>query len=183
LKRTFEEDLQRAVEFHGHLCGGQIIGTRISRYACKHFGIEDPDEYKDLIAFVEADRCLADAITVVAHCHLGRRRLKWYDYGKMCATFLDLATGEAIRLSTKNVRPADGKDQIAFYNSLPDDELIIVQQVEVNLQPSDLPGKPLQTVVCDSCGERAHDGRHVEKDGRSYCKPCSGEDTYYKLVQ
>ena len=56
LKRTFEEDLDRAVAFHGHLCGGQVIGTRMARLALGYFHIEDPDTYRDLIAFVECDR-------------------------------------------------------------------------------------------------------------------------------
>ena len=27
--RSFEEDLNRAIAFHGHLCGGQITGVRM----------------------------------------------------------------------------------------------------------------------------------------------------------
>lgn len=50
--RSFEEDLSRAITFHGHLCGGQITGVRMARYALKYFGIEDPDHYRDLIVYV-----------------------------------------------------------------------------------------------------------------------------------
>lgn len=28
---TFEQDLQEAVAFHGHLCGGQMSGVRMAR--------------------------------------------------------------------------------------------------------------------------------------------------------
>ena len=98
LKRPFAEDLQRAISFHGHMCAGQVIGCRMARLAMEFFHIEDPDTYRDLIAFVECDRCLADAVISVANCHLGRRRLKWYDYGIMAASFYDIASGRAIRI-------------------------------------------------------------------------------------
>ena len=69
--RSFEEDLNRAIAFHGHLCGGQITGVRMARYALKYFGIDDPDHYRDLIVYAECDRCLTDAIMVVTGCHPG----------------------------------------------------------------------------------------------------------------
>ena len=74
MKRTFEEDLQRAISFHGHLCGGQLTGVRMARYALNYFGIEDPDTYRDLVVYVECDRCLTDAIMTVTNCHPGKRR-------------------------------------------------------------------------------------------------------------
>jgi formylmethanofuran dehydrogenase subunit E len=177
-RKSFREDLDDAVAFHGHLCGGQIIGTRIARYALDHFGAYDSDEKPDLIAFVEADRCLADAIASVARLSLGKRRLKWMDYGKMAATFYNVATGEAIRIHTADLRPGDDADaegKIAFYEAIPDDELIIAEPVKVHLEPGDLPGKPQATVVCAACGEKVHDGREVVRDGKTYCKPCAGE--------
>ena len=90
--RSFEEDLSRAITFHGHLCGGQITGVRMARYALKYFGIEDPDHYRDLIVYVECDRCLTDAIMVVTGCHPGKRRMKCLDFGvqKVVVNYTDL---------------------------------------------------------------------------------------------
>ncbi len=182
LKRTFDEDLDRAIAFHGHLCGGQIIGTRMARLALTYFGIEDADTYRDLVAFVECDRCLADAVISVANCHLGRRRLKWYDYGIMSASFLDLASGRAIRISQQPDSPhcPKGEDLCAFYARFSDAELFRVHEVELpDFAEYDLPGKPRQTQVCERCGERIHDGRGIERDGRVYCRRCAGEHVYY----
>ena len=185
LVRSFEEDLHRAVEFHGHLCGGQIIGTRISRAALEYFGIDDADSYKDLIAFVEADRCLADAITIVSGCHLGKKRLKWFDYGKMAASFLDLKNHKAIRITTASDKRAPSgcppEEMIAFYQAIPDQELVFIQQVDIPVTQYDLPGKPLRSVACAVCGERIHDNRDLVIDDLILCKPCAGEDSYYKL--
>lgn len=183
LKRTFEEDLERAVSFHGHLCAGQVIGTRMSRLAMEYFHIEDPDTYRDLIAFVECDRCLADAVISVANCHLGRRRLKWYDYGIMSASFYDIASGKAIRISQSNSvgkAPHGHDEMLAFFAAFSDDELFIVHEVELpDFLEYDLPGKPRKTEVCERCGERIHDGRGIERDGHVYCRRCAGEHVYY----
>lgn len=185
LKRTFEEDLDRAVAFHGHLCAGQAIGTRMARAALEYFHIEDPDTYRDLVAFVECDRCLADAVISVAHCHLGRRRLKWYDYGIMAASFLDLASGRAIRITQRPgvpKAPHDKEEMLAFFAGYSDAELFCVNEVDLpDFRELDLPGRPRATQVCEVCGERVHDGRGVERDGHVYCKRCAGEHVYYTL--
>lgn len=185
LKRTFEEDLARAVSFHGHLCAGQVIGTRMARAAMRYFGIEDADTYRDLVAFVECDRCLADAVISVANCHLGKRRLKWYDYGIMAASFYDLASGRAIRITQQRDvphAPRDKDEMLAFFAGYSDNELFQVNEVELpDFEELDLPGRPRKTEVCEVCGERIHDGRGVERDGHIYCKRCAGEHVYYKL--
>jgi formylmethanofuran dehydrogenase subunit E len=186
-RATFHEDLDRAVAFHGHLCGGQIIGTRLTRYALDYFGAYDTDARPELIAFVEADRCLADAVTSVAGLTLGKRRLKWMDYGKMAVTFFNLTTGEAIRLHTTDVRPGpevtEDADKIAFFDAIPDSELIVAEKVLLHISAGDLPGKPLDTVVCEVCGENIHDGRQIVRDGRIHCKACAGEPVYYSKIQ
>ena len=180
--RTFDEDLDRAVAFHGHLCAGQVIGTRMARLALAYFHIDDADTYRDLVAFVECDRCLADAVTVVANCHIGRRRLKWYDYGIMSATFYDMRTERAIRISQQPDAPhcPHDADPRAFFADVPDCDLFLVHEVTLpNLEPWDLPSGSRKTVVCERCGERVHDGRAIERNGHVYCRRCGGEHVYY----
>lgn len=183
LKRTFDEDLERAIAFHGHLCAGQVIGTRMARLAMAYFHIEDADTYRDLVAFVECDRCLADAVISVANCHLGRRRLKWYDYGIMSASFYDLATGRAIRISQRPdvpKAPHDKDEMLAFFAGLGDAELFCVHEVTLpDFEEFDLPGRPRKTQICEVCGERVYDGRGIERDGHTYCRRCAGEHVYY----
>lgn len=177
--KTFEEDLQAAVAYHGHLCGGQIIGVRMARKGLELLGIDKPEEFRDLIVYVECDRCLTDAIGTVTGCTLGRRRLKWLDFGKSAATFLNSATGEAVRLaSIKKITPPEGVDLIEFFNTIPDEEIFGWSNVKVNYKDTDLPGKPREATVCSQCGERVSDGRQVVKEGRDMCKACA-EGTYY----
>ncbi|MBS5450178.1 MAG: TraR/DksA C4-type zinc finger protein [Coriobacteriia bacterium] len=185
LVTTFEQDLERAIAFHGHLCAGQVIGVRMARLALRYFGIEDPAHYRDLIAFVECDRCLADAVITVCHCNLGRRRLKWYDYGVMSATFYDMATKQAIRISQpQGNKCPGGTDPVAFFADLSDDVLFNVDVVELpELTEADLPGGKSHGIPCASCGELIHDGRGIERDGKLYCKKCAGEHVYYREVR
>lgn len=171
--RSFHEDLEQAVAYHGHLCSGQIIGVRMARFGLKLLGITQPEHNRDLIVYLESDRCLADAVGTVTGCKLGRRRLKWLDYGKSAATFLDLQTGRAVRIYRKyRVFPPEGADMTAFYEAISDEDLFYCQEVTVPIVPTDLPGKPLEVQRCSSCGEEVLDGRHVEKDGHIFCKAC-----------
>ena len=111
--QTFEALLREAEAAHGHLCAGQILGVRMAMLGCERLGIDDPKgaDRKRLVTFVEIDRCATDAIAVVTGCRLGKRALKFRDWGKMAATFLDLSTGKAIRIAAldgENADPANG---------------------------------------------------------------------------
>jgi formylmethanofuran dehydrogenase subunit E len=65
---------------------------------CERLGIDDPKglvnpkDRKRLVTFIEIDRCATDAIAVVTGCRLGKRAMKFRDWGKMAATFVDLAS-------------------------------------------------------------------------------------------
>ncbi|GHT51234.1 formylmethanofuran dehydrogenase subunit E [Spirochaetia bacterium] len=180
--RTFEEDLSDAVKYHGHLCPGQLMGVRLARYGCKLLGIENPREYRDLITYVENDRCLADAISTVTGCKLGKRCLKYKDFGKGAATFLDIASNKAIRLYLSDHRKIeDGADIVSFFSNIKDEELFTVQHVKINLEVQDMPGKPCEKVICAICGEMITDKRQVIKDDKVICKSCAGE-SYYSLA-
>src|ERR1700723_3420627 len=100
---TLEDLLEEAKAAHGHLCAGQVLGVRLAMYGCGCLGIEDPRgaDRKRLVTFVEIDRCATDAIGVVTGCRLGKRALKFRDWGKMAATFIDLETNRAIRIAAK----------------------------------------------------------------------------------
>lgn len=184
LANTYQEDLERSILFHGHLCAGQVIGTRLARLALKYFEIENAATYRDLIAVVECDRCLADAIIQVAACNLGRRRLKWHDMGKMAASFYDIQSGKAIRISTKRTpQPGPDDDIVEFFNAMSDDELFTLEEIALPLTQYDLPGKSKASITCDECGEKVSDTRFLELDGSHLCRHCAGVDRYYEPIR
>ena len=90
---SLDDYLREAEQVHGHLCAGQVLGVRLAMLGLAKLGIEDPrgKDRKRLVTFVEIDRCATDAIGVVTGCRLGKRALKFRDWGKMAATFVDLA--------------------------------------------------------------------------------------------
>ena|ERR1022692_2075516 len=104
---TLDEYLREAEVAHGHLCAGQVLGVRLAMLGLDKLGIEDPrgKDRKRLVTFVEIDRCATDAIAVVTGCRLGKRALKFRDWGKMAATFVDLASPLS---SGAPLKPASG---------------------------------------------------------------------------
>ena len=100
----FETCIGEAKAFHGDLCAGIVLGTRMAILGLTAVGIDDPKggDRKDLIVYVETDRCASDAILAVTGCHPGKRTMKILDHGKMAATFINLKTGKAVRVVAKN---------------------------------------------------------------------------------
>jgi formylmethanofuran dehydrogenase subunit E len=180
--RTLDEDLTAAQAFHGHLCHGMVMGVRLTRYACRELGIGDPLSYRDLIVYVEMDRCASDAVSAVAGVTLGRRRLKWVDYGKMAATFVDLATGRAVRVAPRPEVPHAGRDTdpLELWKDWTDEQLFSCTPVTMTVPEEDKPGHPVRTAVCARCGERIQDAREVVEDGRTLCRACS-RGAYYQV--
>ncbi len=187
----FDQCLSIAAEAHGDVCAGLTIGTRMAITGLKAIGIEDPKgkDRKNLMVFVEIDRCATDAIMAITGCRPGKRTMKIFDYGKMAATFLNLKTGRAIRLSVKekegrkdagNTSPGTNTESmINVYSSLPDEKLFNIREVVPVVRPQDLPGKPMRVVKCDICGERIMDMRERYEDGKTLCRPCAEKACYY----
>jgi formylmethanofuran dehydrogenase subunit E len=191
---SLEEHLREAEIAHGHLCAGQILGVRMARLALEQLGIEHPRgrDRKRLITFVEIDRCATDAIGVVTGCRLGKRALKFRDWGKMAATFVDLESGRALRVAAREsskdrareLFPAienKNQQQMRAYREMPDADLFQTQWVAVELPPEEMPGYKSARVTCGECGEGINFGREVIQDGRTLCKGCAGE-RYYRVL-
>jgi len=193
----FQRLLDEAVKFHGHLCGGQVIGVRMAMAGLRELGIKEPrgKEGRDLVIFVEIDRCATDAIISVTGRTPGKRSLKMLDYGKMAATFVNVGTGKAVRICVRadldeKVRriaraneTGEGEEAayLAALAAMPEDEVLKIGRVIVNIRPRDLPGKPLSSVICERCGEAVRDMREVYRWGRILCRPCADRQTYYAL--
>src|SRR5258706_1570842 len=99
--KTLDEYLVDAEQAHGHICAGQILGVRMAMLGLEKLGVDDPQgkDRKRIVTFVEIDRCATDAIGVVTGCRLGKRALKFRDWGKMAATFVDVQSGRAVRVA------------------------------------------------------------------------------------
>lgn len=187
--KSLAEYLVLAETAHGHICAGQVLGLRLAMCGLRELGIEDPIvERKRLVTYVEIDRCVTDAVALVANCRLGKRALKFRDWGKVAATFVDLKTGRAVRIAAResskdaarSMFPEMEKEaaQQKAYAALPDDVLFEMKWVKVEIRPEDLPGFKGPRVVCAECGEGINFKREVLVNGRALCRACSGERYY-----
>ena len=189
--KSFEEYVAEAARVHGHICAGQILGLRMALHGLELLGIADPEgrDRKRLVTFVEIDRCATDAVGVVTGCRLGKRALKFRDFGKVAATFVDLQSGRAVRVaaldSAKQLArercpeiASKNEQQMRAYREMAADELFTHQWVEVTLDPPDVPGWKGTPAVCEACGETVQFRREVVREGRTLCRPCAGEGYY-----
>jgi formylmethanofuran dehydrogenase subunit E len=189
---SFDELLVKAEAAHGHMCPGQILGVRMARLGLKRLGVDDPlgADRKRLITYIEIDRCATDAIGMVTGCRLGKRTLKFRDWGKMTATFVDLTSSRGIRivalensreLAEKNYGHIEGKkaQQMAAYRELADEQLFQEHWVRVEPDPAELPGFKGERFLCPRCGEGVNFGRYEVVLGEKLCLSCARPETRY----
>lgn len=189
---SFPELLRQAEVAHGHLCAGQILGVRLAMLGLTRLGISDPHgaDRKRLITYVEIDRCATDAIGLVTGCRLGKRALKFRDWGKMAATFVDLKSNRAVRIvALENSRElaaqlyphVDNKkhQQMQAYRELADEQLFREQWVSVEIDPPDLPGYKADRIACARCGEGVNFGRITVVNGERLCISCADPSRRY----
>jgi len=124
---------------------------------------------------------------------LGKRSLKYVDYGKVAATFLNTETNRAVRIvalessrALADERYSDIADkrtrQFRAYSEATDDELFKTELVSVELSDFDVPGSPRSRVICTVCEEGVNDGREViDENGDVLCRGCYQETYYSKL--
>ena len=177
--------VEEAGKFHGDICAGIEIGTRMTMSGLKRIGITDPKgaDRKKLMVFVEVDRCSTDAIMALTGCKPGKRTMKIRDYGKMAATFINLESGKAARVVIKTKKGGNGDSaKMPDFAGADEEELFSITDVEVPLQPEDMPGKPLRRVPCACCGESVMDGREIEHQGETLCRPCFEKTDYYRVI-
>lgn len=194
---VLDDLLQQAEIAHGHLCAGQILGVRMAMLACDRLGIEKPrgKDRKRLVTFIEIDRCATDAIGVVTGCRLGKRALKFRDWGKMAATFVDLQLPleqdlfKGLRISaleSSKEKAAElyphlekNPQQMHAYREMPDNLLFSEQWVEVPLPRSEFPGFKGARVACSVCGEGINYDRFVDGETDPVCLGCANPAARY----
>jgi formylmethanofuran dehydrogenase subunit E len=192
MKESLAELLAECEVLHGHMCSGQVLGARMAMLGCELIGVAEPRgaDRRKLIVWVEIDRCMTDAVSAVTGVRLGKRSLKYVDYGKVAATFLNTETNKAVRVVAleSSRRLADERygsvsdkreRQFKTYKEASNDELFKTESVRIELNEFDLPGSPRSRVICSSCEEGINDGREViGPDGACLCRACSGAAYY-----
>lgn len=202
----FDTLLEKGKQFHGDICPGIVMGTRIAMAGMRELGMDVSKRNRDLMVYVEIDRCMSDAIQAVTGLTMGHRTLKYRDYGKFAATFVDMASGKAVRISAlegprvdendeindddkktqseQSARNSDipnMKDMVQKLSKVPEEELLVIEEVKVDIPEQDIPGFPKYRAYCEECGERVLDRREVLFNGRTLCRACADGPYYQKI--
>lgn len=178
---------------HKHLCPRQILGVRFGLKGMAVLGFEVSLRHKHLLVISETDGCFIDGVIAVTKCTVGHRTLRIEDYGKIAATFVNIQTGQAFRISPAlGVRerahmyvPEEKRHyfaQMQAYPIIPDGELMNIQEVTLNLSLEELISHSGKRVNCERCGEEIINEREMIVEGKIYCKSCA-EGGYYQRAK
>lgn len=188
---------EKALEFHGHVCPGFVLGFRAAEVGLRELGLEPgAGSGPDLVCWAENRGCAVDAVQAATGCTLGKGNLVVTDHGKQVFTFARRDTGAAVRVSLKvlnlglaelralqeqALRAADEQSRKAFARKReeisdhllewPEDELFAIRPVTVELPPAQ---RVNNMVACSACGEGVFEERALRRDGRLLCPPCAG---------
>jgi formylmethanofuran dehydrogenase subunit E len=185
--------VEAAARAHGHLCPGQVIGVRMAILGLGLLGYPCPlgyPEIKNLMGFVEIERCLADAVASASGLRFGRGSLKLVDLGLLAATFLDMPSDRAVRIVSRD----DARDKVGeyvpgemnphaaqteAYRVMPDDILFDAAWVKVDRSRFLAPGQRPPKVPCSVCGVLVRSGQARPGPDGPLCAVCANE-AYFK---
>ncbi|MHB1419204.1 MAG: FmdE family protein [Bacillota bacterium] len=170
-----EKELKKAVEFHGHVCVGLMIGLRAGAIALEGLGVERAGD-EELVTIVENESCAVDGVQSLTGCTVGKGNLLLRDYGKQVFTIGSRKTGKAIRVAMKY----EARGKMSDYRKLTPEEFMAIPSdtlFDTRQIPLDFPQKAriFSSVCCAHCGEAVMEPRARVKDGEVVCMPCAGE--------
>lgn len=183
------ELLGRSSARHDHLCPRQVLGVRIGLAGVATLGWPACVTKDEGLVIIETDGCFADGVEVATSASLGHRTLRINDLGKIAATFADLRSGTAVRISPQpHVRmracdyaPSESRRyfaQMEGYQRMPEEELLHLQKVSLDPPATSLVSSPTARAICRQCGEEIVNGREVVLDGVVLCRHCAGAGYY-----
>ena len=188
-----QEMIEQTIRFHGHSCPGLAIGMRVAELALNEFGHAADEE---VVAVVETDMCAVDAVQFLMGCTFGKGNLVHLDYGKNAFSFYRRSDGKGLRIVVKPELFQTEDDLVALQKKAGRSELSAEEKERLEtsrkgrikkIMESDLKNlfevKPregpvprrariLESLACESCGERAMESRTRRLMGKTVCIPC-----------
>ncbi len=187
--------LELAIQFHGHICPGLLMGVRAAEFAQKYLNV-DPDQDEELLAIAETNSCGVDAIQAILGCTFGKGNLIFKDYGKSVYTIASREQNRAVRMAQKylaqphpdNARyrelcrkdvlsgsEAEEKENLlaAIFERLmtaPFEDLFNWQEIDFSFPEK---AQIYPTVQCSICGEGVMEPRAVLNGQLYVCPSCA----------
>ena len=166
----YEKELfERCRRFHGHVCGGLMIGFRASLYAAEMLG-PDFSEDEELVCIAENDACGVDAIQAVLGCSIGKGNLLFHMTGKQAFSFYDRRSGKSVRLVLKPSPAGKTRAEMPeYYRSVPVTEMFDVKPTTLEVPEH---AHIFESFICDGCGEQTGSEWVTLVGGRKLCLDC-----------
>lgn len=163
-----EELWKKCVDFHGHECGGLLIGFRAALYAMELLEL-DYSQDEEVVCIIENDACGADAIQVVLGCSVGKGNLLFKLRGKQAFSFYNRKTEKGVRLVLKDTEGMESQEKRRYLEQQPGEALFDVKEAV-----DELPSKAwrLPSVKCEQCGEMTAENMVRLQNGRKLCLDC-----------
>jgi formylmethanofuran dehydrogenase subunit E len=191
---SLQHILDQSAALHSHLCPRQVLGVRVGLAGAAALNLDVPRTDKRLLIIIETDGCFADGIEAATGCTIGHRTLRVEDYGKIAATFVDVKTGQAVRVAPRlDVReraytctPTEPRHyfaQLKAYQVLPDHDLLSIQPVQLTTPIAAIFSRAGVRVNCEVCGEEIINEREIVRDGLLVCRSCAGQGYYQPLLE
>lgn len=94
--------IQKARDFHGHICPFLALGVRASALAMERLGVKrlgvDESVKEEILAIVECNNCFTDGVQVATGCTLGNNCLIYFDLGKNAVTLVKRDEWDGVRV-------------------------------------------------------------------------------------
>ncbi len=186
-----KEILEKTESVHQKICPRVVLGARIGLAGAEMLGMDVPRHDKRLLSILETDGCFVSGVESATGCSVNHRTLRIEDYGKVAGTFVNVKTGQAVRVAPRRgireraleYAPEEKKRYFAMlegYQVMPLDELLTIEEVVLSQPIASIISRAGVRVNCDSCHEEIINEREIIQDGRVLCRACFAP-TYYQM--
>lgn len=193
--------LERAFEFHGHICWASAAGVRAGLAALRELGVQRTGSSGELHCRLEIGenhgaQCFADGVQYATGCTLGKGNIEKTGLGKLALTLIDKKKEKAVRVSYKpgrhkmiaesafmqkrgqGIPPTEIPKEEAWAMAdivwdAPESEVLSIGEVQDAEWGEDF-GEIMGLMPCSQCGELVSKV-YLRVVGDAYmCIPCSG---------
>lgn len=192
-----QDDVDKAVAFHGHECPGLWIGIRAAELCLEELGHNDATP---VTVVVESDMCGVDAIQVLTGCTFGKGNLIHRDLGKLAFSFFRVSDGKSLRAilqpgiteaAREEMQELLRKESTGKATEIDEERIWLLRamtcsrireallsdlfSVVRSTSPAPRPPRNLESLACSRCGESTMESRTRRLGGETYCIPCFEE--------
>jgi formylmethanofuran dehydrogenase subunit E len=159
---------QQCIDFHGHVCGGLLIGFQAALYVRELLNINFSED-EDLVCVSENDACGVDAIQVLLGCSVGKGNLLFRLRGKQAFSFFDRQSRRSVRLVLREIKGLSREEKFEYMQSKQPSELFDIKQPSFVLPER---ARIFHSLSCASCGENFAENMGRIANGETLCLDC-----------